>query len=141
MAFNTIPTEVEEVFKRYPAPLRKKLLELRELILETAAETAEVGEIEEALRWGEPSYLTTQSKSGSTIRIGPFKRSDEHYAMYVNCKTSLISTYHRLYPDLFTYQGDRAIVFDLHEALSRHELSHCIAMALRYHKDKRLKHH
>ena len=46
-------------FQSYPLSMRTKLMALRELILETAADTAEVGEIEETLKWGEPAYLTS----------------------------------------------------------------------------------
>lgn len=35
----------------------------------TAASFEEIGEIEETLKWVEPSYLTPKSKRGSTIRV------------------------------------------------------------------------
>ena len=38
--------------------MRKKLLHLRQIILDTASETEGVNELEETLKWGEPSYLT-----------------------------------------------------------------------------------
>ncbi len=47
---------VADVFNNYPPEMRKKLLFLRALIFETAAEL-DVGEIEETLKWGEPSYI------------------------------------------------------------------------------------
>ena len=46
-----------------------KLLQLRELIMKTAAATPEVGRLEETLKWGEPAYLTRQTGAGSTIRM------------------------------------------------------------------------
>jgi hypothetical protein len=61
--------EVAAVFNSYPQNIRTKLMFLRQLILETAASTEGVGELEETLKWGEPSYLTSKTKSGSTIRI------------------------------------------------------------------------
>jgi hypothetical protein len=60
---------VDAVFKAYPAPIRSKLLALRRLIFDTAKATRGVGALEETLKWGQPSYLTTETKSGSTIRI------------------------------------------------------------------------
>jgi hypothetical protein len=60
---------VDAVFATYPKVLAGRPLVLRRLIFEVAAETAGLGEIEETLKWGQPSYLTTQSGSGSTIRI------------------------------------------------------------------------
>jgi len=43
-------------------------LALRVLILDIAEPTDGVAEIEEALKWGESSYLTSQTKSGSVWR-------------------------------------------------------------------------
>ena len=63
-----IRTEVASVFDSYPQRIRIKLLNLRRLILETAASIESVGEIEEALKWGESSYLTSKTKSGGTIK-------------------------------------------------------------------------
>jgi hypothetical protein len=41
-------------------------MRLREIILQTAFEIEELKEIEETLKWGEPSYLV---KKGSTVRM------------------------------------------------------------------------
>lgn len=51
-------SDVSAVFNRYPERMREKLMFLRQLIIETAATTEGVGELEETLKWGEPSYLT-----------------------------------------------------------------------------------
>jgi hypothetical protein len=61
--------EVEAVFAQYPDQVRERLLALRDLIFDTASHTKGVGEIEETLKWGQPSYLTIKPKSGTTIRI------------------------------------------------------------------------
>jgi hypothetical protein len=68
--------DVATVFKAYPEKARTKLMFLRQLILDTASSIRGVGEIEETLKWGEPSYLTPKSKSGSTLRID-WKESQE----------------------------------------------------------------
>ncbi|WP_239524945.1 DUF1801 domain-containing protein [Leptobacterium flavescens] len=65
LSIKTSP-EVEPIFENYPDPVRKKMLELRKLILETAGEAEGITDIEETLKWGEPSFLV---KKGSTIRI------------------------------------------------------------------------
>ncbi len=77
-------SEVEKTFKSYPVTVRKKLIALRELIYKTAANTPGVGPLEEALKWGEPAYLTSKSKSGSTIRIAWKNSRPSEYAMYFN---------------------------------------------------------
>ena len=70
-----------KLFAKYPRDIAEKLLELRALILKVAAETKGVGELEEALKWGQPSYLTRQTGSGSTIRIDQVKGRPGMYAM------------------------------------------------------------
>lgn len=132
-----IPDDVAAVFETYPPVLRQRLLALRQLILDTAAATEGVGKIEEALRWGEPSYLTPETKSGSTIRLNRVKGRDDRYAIFFKCTTSLVETFRQLYPDRFAYSGNRAIEFDVGETVPAGELSHCIALALRYHLDKK----
>ena len=57
---------VEHKFETYPKGVKPKLMYLRNLIIEVASENPAIEEIEETLKWGEPSYLV---KKGSTIRI------------------------------------------------------------------------
>ncbi len=132
---STPAPSVQAVFDSYPPPLRKKLLTLRQLILDTAATTEGVGTLEETLKWGEPAYVTTQSKSGSTVRIDRKKNTDR-YAIYFNCNTTLVDTFRSLFPGTFHFEGNRALVFDVKDALPKKELGFCIAMALTYHQKK-----
>ncbi len=133
-----ISIDVEEVaikFDSYPSAIRAKLLVLRELIFQVAAAQNDIGEIEETLKWGEPSYM---AKAGSTIRIDWKASSPEKYAIYFNCGTKLVDTFKELHGDKFRYQGNRAIVFEVSEELETDELKQCIALALTYHRVKHL---
>lgn len=127
---------VAKVFADYPTVMRRKLLLLRELILQTAASTEGVGEIEETLKWGEPAYLTSKSKSGSTIRIDWKKARPSEYAMYFNCNTMLVETFRTLFPRDFKFEGNRAIIFNASEAVPTDSLVFCVAAALTYHRRK-----
>ncbi len=122
-----------EVLDELPVEMRAALLNLRELILETASENAAIGPLEETLKWGEPAYLPSATKSGTTIRINAHKKSDRRYAMYVNCRTDLVERYKELYGDVLKFDGSRAVVFDMDEELPTDAVKHCIAMALTYH--------
>ena len=128
---------VDGAFRAYPLAMRRKLAALRQLILKTARGTDGVGEIEETLKWGQPSFLTTQSGSGSTIRIDAVKSQPGRYAMYFHCQTNLVATFRQLYPKEFDYEGNRAILFDTAKPVPEQPLRHCIALALTYHRDKR----
>ena len=129
--------DVAAAFEAYPPQLRERLLALRELILETAASTEGVGALEEALRWGEPSYLTSQSKSGTTIRVAGVRGSGDQYAMFVNCQTSLLDTYREMFEGVLSFDGDRVVIFQLDDPLPVEAVRECVALALRYHADKK----
>jgi hypothetical protein len=124
--------EVEAVFRAYPAKLRERLLLLRELIFETAAATAGVGDLEETLKWGQPSYVTARTGSGSTVRIDRIKSTPAGYAMYFNCQTDLVGTFRELYPGLLKFGGNRSVLFDQDEEIPAPAMGHCVALALTY---------
>ena len=128
---------VSDVFSTYPEHICLKLMALRRLIFETAALTEGVGAITETLKWGEPAYLTSASKSGTTIRIAWKPSAPEHYAMYVPCQTNLVETFRTLFPEDFVFEGNRAIVFEESDVVPTDALAVCIEMALTYHGSKR----
>ena len=127
---------VAAVFSAYPEPLQTRLLALRRLILDTAMTTNGVGALEETLKWGQPSYLTTATKSGSTVRIDRIKSPADRYAVFFHCQTDLVATFRELYPEL-TYGGNRSILLDAKDKLPEAELRHCVGLALTYHLNKR----
>jgi hypothetical protein len=127
---------VANVLESYPKPIGAKLQALRKLILDTARTTDGVGALEEALKWGQVSYLTSETGSGSTVRIDQVKSADNQVAVYFHCQTNLVETFRELYPQL-SYSGNRAILLDAGEPLPKAELGHCVALALTYHLHKR----
>ena len=126
---------VADVFQRCPPRLRATLLGLRDLIYDVAATTEGVGRLEETLKWGQPSYLTPETKSGSTLRIGATK-DGRHAGLYVHCQTDILSSFRDRFPDAFRYQGERAILFMSGEDLQAEKLKLCIAHGLTYHARK-----
>ena len=132
---NFLRSDIAKIFSSYPDKIYPKIMFLRQLILETAKENKNIGEIEETLKWGEPSYIT---KEGSTIRIDWKKKIPNQYAMYFNCQTKLIPTFQIKYGELFKFEGNRAIIFGVNDDIHIKELAHCITLALTYHKIKNL---
>jgi Domain of unknown function (DU1801) len=128
---------VDAVFSTYPRPIKAKLLALRRLIFDTAKSTKGVGRLEETLKWGQPSYLTTETKSGSTIRIDRVKSAADRYAVYFHCQTDLVATFRELYPTELSFGGNRSIILNAAEAIPEPALRHCVALALTYHLGKR----
>ncbi len=125
--------QVELKFQTYPEVIKTKLNHLRRLIIETATEHEAIEKIEETLKWGEPSYLV---KKGSTIRIDWKPNTPNQYAMYFKCTSKLVPTFKIVYGNLFTYEKNRAILFDLNDEIPEKELKACIALALNYHSIK-----
>ena len=131
--------EVFAVFQDYPHEIKSKLLFLLNLIFEVAKKANGVGELEETLKWGQPSYLTSQTKSGTTIRIDKVKSGKHDYAIFFNCQTTLVDTFREMFRDEFEYEGNRALLFKTKDKIATEKLKLCISMALTYHLDKRKK--
>ena len=127
---------VASVFKAYPPGIRAKLMALRELVFDTSEKTTGVGRLTETLKWGQPSYLTEETGSGTTVRIDRLK-ADNGYAVYFHCQSGLVGQFRELYPETFEYQGKRAIVFDAKDRVPARELRHCLALALTHHARKK----
>jgi len=128
------------LFKKYPANIRSKLLRLRKLIYDVAAATPEIGPLTETLKWGQPSYLPEQTRSGTTIRIDQVKTEPKKYAMYFHCQTTLVEDFRKMFEDDFEFVGNRCIIFDVHERISESKLRQCIELALTYHQRKNRSH-
>ena len=127
---------VGAVFESYPENVRTKLLAVRDLIFSTAASMTTVGPLTETLKWGEPAYLTEQSRSGSTIRLGWKASAPGQYAIYFNCQTSLVDTFRTLHPEL-VFEGNRALLLAVDDDIPVASLDHCIELALTYHRWKK----
>ena len=124
-------------FNAYPKPVRDRLRALRKMIFDVAKKTSGVGKLEEALRWGQPSYLTPETGSGSTIRIDQIRNEHGKYAIYFICTSGLIEDFKALYQGEMTFEGNRSIVFDVKDRVPEAALRHCISLALTYHLRKR----
>ena len=122
---------VAEKFASFPTATRDGLLALRHLIFETAEATPGVGALEETLKWGQPAYLTPQTKSGSTLRLGRPKHGG--FALYTHCQTTLLSEFKALFPVEFDYEGVRAIRFKDGEPIPLDKLRLLVSRALTYH--------
>jgi hypothetical protein len=128
---------VKAVFDGYPQPMRMALLSLRALILETADRTEGVGPLTETLKWRQPAYLPERTGVGTTLRIDARRDDPKAYSMFFHCQSRLGDEFRSAYPEVFRFEGDRALIFAVGEQVPAAELSHCIAMALTYHRRRR----
>lgn len=127
--------DVDCKYRSYPVEVRNKLFRLREIIIECAEESENIYQMEETLKWGEPSFLV---KNGSTIRIDWKSKSPDQYAMYFKCTSKLIPSFREVFGEIFNYEKNRALIFNMNETVPERELKQCINAALCYHKLKHL---
>ncbi|KQI71867.1 hypothetical protein AN191_10465 [Loktanella sp. 5RATIMAR09] len=126
--------KVARVFAAFPAAERDMALSLRDLIFEVAEATPEVGALEETLKWGQPSYLTPDTKSGSTLRVGLAKGGG--VAVFAHCGTDIISTYAATFGALDRIEGNRAVVFRCADDIAPARLRFLVHHGLTYHLPK-----
>jgi Domain of unknown function (DU1801) len=131
---NTMEISVAKKYESYPDNAKIFFMKIRAVIFEVA-ENEGLGDVEETLKWGEPSYLV---KGGSTIRVDWKPKFPNQLSVYFNCKTSLVETFREIFGDTFQYEGNREIVFLMFKKLPLTEFKTCISLSFRYHKIKNL---
>ncbi|EGR2558748.1 DUF1801 domain-containing protein [Vibrio alginolyticus] len=125
---------VKARFDEYPENVRLRLEELRNLVFQIASEL-DLGEIDESLKWGEPSYSV---KTGSPLRMDWKLKSPNNYYLFFNCQTKLVDTFRELYGAELEFQGNRAIVLSLSKQLPETAIKSCLELALSYQQRKSL---
>lgn len=130
-----MPNDVQTVFRSFPDEARRVLLSIREDIFLLAQEEC-VGPLTEALRWGEPAYLTEATRAGSTIRLGWKERDPQAVFVFFICTTSLVDEMRECVGDRLEFEGNRAIRLPLSAAVDRDAVRFCLRMALTYKRDR-----
>ncbi|MGB7317952.1 MAG: DUF1801 domain-containing protein, partial [Planktotalea sp.] len=132
---NAMPQDVKTVFESYPQLAQVRLQRLRRIIFEEAVRL-DVGALEETLKWGEPAYLTTKSKAGSTIRMAWKDKAPASFSLFFNCNTDLVGRMSEQFPTEFRYIGNREVAMNLDDDLPEFAARALVSMALTYHRDK-----
>ncbi|MCJ8323432.1 MAG: DUF1801 domain-containing protein [Hyphomicrobiales bacterium] len=128
-------SNVSEKFAALSPSAKAHLTDIRQMIFDVAGQNPNIGKIEETLKWGQISYLTSKPKSGTTIRLAEVA-DGQTVAIYVHCQTSLVSTFRELFADKHQFEGNRAIVFATKSALPTADIKFFINAALTYHLNK-----
>ena len=134
---NSLPPPVQAVIDSYPKEARAMFLAVRKLLYGVARQNAAIGQLTETLKWGEPAYLTEQSKSGSTVRVAWNAKNPECLGLYFNCQTNLVDTFRTLFPHDFEFAGNRALMLSTAADLPSDAIAMCVEAAMTYHLDKR----
>ena len=128
-----LPELVVQTFGQYPTSVKDRLLEVRALIFQVQQADSDIGELDETLRWGEVSYLTGQSKSGSMVRLAMTRSGDP--AVFFHCGTTLIERFRGQYGHVFEFDSNRALILTRPVAETKAELLDCLRQAFRYKLD------
>jgi hypothetical protein len=122
---------VRAAFDAAPPAARPGMLALRHLIFTVAGATRGIGPLTEALRWGQPAYLTLATRSGCSLRIGP---TSTGFGLFVHCRTTLIKDFLAGPGADFRTEGSRAVLFNDGEGVDHPALNFLIARALTRHQ-------
>ncbi|WP_300016852.1 DUF1801 domain-containing protein [uncultured Roseobacter sp.] len=125
--------DIAAVIEKWPEAAQLKFAALRETLHDVAAH-AEVGEVTEALKWGQPSWLPAKPRVGSTLRCGWHASEPKKFNLYVHCQTTLAETMRSLYPQAFEYDGQRALRMALEDPAPAEAIEHCALLTLTYHR-------
>ncbi len=128
-------SEVEAAFAAFPDAQLRHLLRIREIIIEVGESLDSLGQLKETLKWGQPSFLPTRPRVGSTVRVGSFDK--RQVALYFNCQTMLVENFRSIFGTALCYSKNRAVLFDVSKPLPENIIKECVRMALQYHLDKK----
>jgi len=127
-----MPSEIATIFSQMPAAVARNLSEIRKSIFDIAKSSAEIGKIEECLKWGEPSYLTHHPKSGTSIRLA-WKEKLGIYGIYVPCQTRLIEDFKLIADGQIQFDKTRGLLFHETSDYPRDLVASFLKQALTYH--------
>ncbi|MEH6522153.1 DUF1801 domain-containing protein [Sulfitobacter sp.] len=117
----------------WPDPAREQFNTMRELIL-NAAQEADVGPMEESLKWGQPAWRPKRPRQGSTLRLSWQDNAPQALALYVDCKTTLSATMRDIYPLEFEYETNRALRLSIGAPLPKQAIDHLARLTFTYHR-------
>ncbi len=125
--------QISAAYDRFDDLVKTRLFEIRHLIFDIAGEHDEIGSVTETLKWGEPSYLTEQSKSGTTVRLSNVKERPDCCGIYVHCQTRLIGEFRDSFSNELEFSGNRAVLIDVNKPLNETLIKMFLHKALTYH--------
>lgn len=133
-----VPNSVHAEVITWPKAAQDSFRHLRAVFLATA-ETAQIGPLDETLKWGQPAWRPRKPRTGATLRMTWMPSEPDHLVILVDCKTDLAVRMRTLYPNLGINDGQRRIALCLHRPHSEEPLRHLAAMTFCYHLDRRPK--
>lgn len=107
-----MPADVLDRISHWPIAAQLRLQVIRGLFHEVA-DAADIGPLDESLKWGQPAWRPRKPRTGSTLRLDWSQNSPDRIIAYVDCKTDLAAQMRMRFPDLPGNDGRRALAFSL----------------------------
>ena len=130
------PAPLLSAMTAWSEPARHALWACRGIFHETA-ERAEIGPLDESLKWGQPAWRPRAPRTGSTLRMGWMAGRPRQLLFFVDCKTDLAARMSDIYPDLGENDGRRQIALPLDASLPEQPIAHLAQMTFCYHLSRR----
>ncbi|WP_299591736.1 hypothetical protein [uncultured Tateyamaria sp.] len=130
------PSEILNRTATWPETAQSHFLHLRGIVHDVAT-SADIGPLDESLKWGQPAWRPKRPRTGSTLRVDWSPTIPDRLMTFVDCKTDLATQMDNRYPNQFHNDGRRALGFDLDTALDAHAVWHLAHITLTYHRAKR----
>ena len=80
------PAPLLDHISHWSEPAQQALWRCRTLFHLIAEENG-LGDLDEALKWGQPAWRPKRPRTGSTLRMGWSEVTPDQLALYVDCKT------------------------------------------------------
>ena len=130
-----MPSAFLDQIRRWPEPAQSRLQTMRALFHDVAA-MADIGPLDESLKWGQPAWRPLTPRTGSTLRLNWSEAAPGSIMAYVDCKTDLAGQMQTRFPNLPGNDGRRALQFDI-AANNDDALWHLAHLTFTYHRAKR----
>lgn len=125
--------DVKAVYSTAPKKIKDNMLLIREYILEVAEECiADVGAIEETIKWGVPGYLPKIKNTGTTVRL-QWNEETEEYGLYFHCQSQVIKRIKKKYSDRLQYEDNRGVIFPFKKKPPKSIIKSCVKIAFTYY--------
>ena len=130
------PPDILARIETRPAAAQAHFVALRGIVHDVAA-SADVGPLDESLKWGQPAWRPKRARTGTTLRVDWVPATADRLGVFVDCKTDLAAQMDHRFPGRFHNDGRRALGFDLDHPLDADAAWQLAHLALTYHRAKR----
>ena len=119
----------------WPDVAQQRLLTMRALFFEVA-EAADIGPLEESLKWGQPAWRPKRARTGSTLRLNWTSHTPDELSAFVDCKTDLAAQMLTRFPESCGNDGRRCLTFPMDDTLNKDAVWTLAWLTFTYHRGK-----